>query len=174
MESVSGLVEMVESAVRELTTKNLAKMLEFLDSLVKSASNTSKLNRAVDDAEVIKLLQTLKTATESIADEVALSQRDRHALDARRCVRDVTLPKILAELDIGPGDMTAPTADQDGGARQRVVAEMCIQQAEQFRRRALHLEREMAALLLELETIRHMLKRQQPTATAVKDRALAR
>jgi len=165
---------MVESAVRELTIKNLAKMLEFLDSLVKSASNTSKLNRAVDDAEVIRLLQTLNTVTASIAEEVTLSQRDKHALDAKRCMLDVTLPKIFSELDIASGDMNAPATDRDGSARQRVVAEMCVQQAEHFRRRALKLEREMAALLLELETIRHLLKRQQPPAAAVKSRALAR
>jgi hypothetical protein len=164
---------MVEYAVRELITKNLTKMQEFLDSLLKAIGDRSKCDRYIDDVEIIKLLHTLKIVTASVTEEVEFSGPGKHHLNARNCMLDATLPKIFAEFDILPSQVKGDLAGDDGSARQKIISEMCLHQSEHFRRRAVQLERELKGTLAELEGMRRQIAKLDRFAPLPKGRLVA-
>ena len=110
-------------------------------------TQASNQNPGTDNADVKKVIGILGDVVHSLTEEVRQGEARRDASLSSRC---------LAVMGMHLG-VTSVAADDDG-ARQRIINELCLKQADQYRLRLLQLENEIRLLQVDLHEIKSLLE----------------
>jgi hypothetical protein len=135
------------SPVRNLAVKNLEKMSSFIAELQGAVAQASDRNPQADNGDVARLVGVLGDVVGALVEELQRSGGSGGSFLASRG---------LAVMGVHLGG--ASVSLEGDGNRQRIINELCLKQADQYRLRALRLEGEIRGLQVDLREIKSLLE----------------
>ncbi len=128
---------MAQSSILSVAVANLNKSHDFLMKLLDACDKLPSAPGTTSDQEMVVAVTRLAQATKAIIRA------------AERGGSDFVASQALAEATLS----TRPSSAENDARRLRIVLEMCLQQADQYRQQAITLQTEAAALRRELRLI---------------------